>query len=148
MRETWEVWQALAFTSAVACAVLAAAVFTAFAIRPVRRLGRPLLVLVVVLLASLAVLVPTQSAVALGLEVAILGLGLGIVVLVSAASGSGVRDRLPQLLPGLPAVALVVGGLVIETGSTDGLYWLFAGVAAAIAVAVVDAWLTIAASDD
>jgi modulator of FtsH protease len=141
-------WQLLGFVSALASAVFAAALFLASVIRPARRSGGPMLVLVVGLLASVAVLVPEQSAVALGLEIAVLGLALGIVVLVEVTTGPGLRGRLPSLLPALPAVALVVGGLVIETGSVDaGLYWVFAGVTLGIVVALGDAWRAATSSD-
>jgi hypothetical protein len=141
-------WQLLGFVSALASAVFASALFLASVIRPARRNGGPMLVLVVGLLASVAVLVPEQSAVALGLEIAVLGLALGIVVLVEVTTGPGLRGRLPSLLPALPAVALVVGGLVIETGSVDaGLYWVFAGVTLGIVVALGDAWRAATSSD-
>lgn len=147
MSEALYDWQLLAFVSALASAVFAAALFLASAIRPTQRHGSPLLVLVVGLLASLAVLVPRQSAVALGLEVSALGLGLGIVVLVQGTTGPGLRGRLPSLLPALPAVALIVGGLLSETGSVDdGLYWIFAGVAVGIAVALGDGWRSLTPS--
>lgn len=142
-------WAIVALAAAVACAVLAGAVFLATVIRPARREDGtspgPLLLLGTGLLVALAVLVPRQGEVALGLEVALLGLALGIVVLVRITTGGLSRHELLTLLPALPAVAFVVGGLLIETDAAAGFFWALAGIAIGVVVALREAWLELVA---
>jgi len=141
VRGTQDLWQEIGFATSVASAVLVGAVLLA-AIRPSGRQHGPalLVLLVTLLLASLVVLSVGQSEVALGFEISVLGLGLGVVTVVHAASDTTPGPRWHKVLPMLPAVGLVVGGILLETDSTAGFTWTFAAIAVGLAVAVDRAW--------
>ncbi len=147
VRSLQDYWQASAFTAALCCVVLIGAVLVVAAVRPAGRSRGPslLALLVVLLLAGLVVLSVGQSEVALGLEIAVLGLGLGIVTGVQAATKVGTEPLWRSLSAMLPAAALVVGGILLETDSTSGFLWTFAAIALGLVLAVERAWAMVAA---
>lgn len=138
-------WVPVGLATATAGAVLLGVLLV---IAAVRRAARSRAVgPVVLLLVSLAVLATAQSAVAVGLEVAVLGLALGIATVVLVASGPAHAAGWPDLLPLLPAVGLVVGGILVETDTASGFLWTFGGVVAGLVLAVQGTWSTATADE-
>jgi len=148
-------WADFAVASAAATAALTGLTFVAVSInlrailddgwlpgRAVQTVG----LLLCLLLVSLCVLVPGQTATALGLEVIGAAAVLGLATVIWAATTRWPDDEpagwrwtaLAVVL--LPVALLLVGGTSIATSSLGGLYWVFAAVVVGIAAAVLNAW--------
>lgn len=99
---------------------------------------------------SLAGLLPVQGDLALGIEVVVLG---GIALWFTIDSAVKVirgRDTAPLIeamiksgIGILPALAFVVGGIVLVAGSGEGIWWVAGGIAGAITVSVLNAWVVL-----
>lgn len=151
-----EAWHDLAVATVGACAALAGLIFVAVSLNLARileleglagRAGRTLGLLVALLAAGIAVLVPGQSRLALGVELVVAGVLVG---------GSAIpplhRGRvdpasplhwllLPAAIVLTPAAALVVAGIGVATGAGGGLFWLAGAMAVGIAGAVLNSWV-------
>jgi modulator of FtsH protease len=144
----------------VACASAAAAlsglVFVAISINVDRivkyegladRALETIMLLVGALVASVISLVPGQSTDALGIELLVVA-GLFLVTIVTLISRGVNPAKAPRgwlisrvgvsVLGSLP---IVIGGLSLIVGSGGGLYWVFAGIVAAIVGGVLNAWV-------
>jgi hypothetical protein len=148
-------WSDLFVMAGGASAALAGLVFVAVSINIERILaldGMPdralqaLLQLLAVVVFSLFVLVPGQSNTALGLELLGLSipLAIGSLLLIDRAlraSGRWSRFDLRRFLVLAGTVPFVIAGasLLLEVGG--GIYWVLAGVAAALIGGVLSAWV-------
>jgi len=149
-------WSDLFVAVAGAGAALAGLVFVAVSINierilklpgvPARALATVLLLLVAVV-ASIFGLAPGQSTTALGIELLVTGLvAVGVIGrLVLQSEGASQRTRGSRLAnraltaAGTVPFALAGASLIAEAGG--GLYWLLAGVVAALIGAVINAWV-------
>jgi len=148
-------WSDLFVASAGASAALTGLLFVAVSVNIERILefsGLPeralqtLLLLLSVVAISLIGLVPGQTATALGVELLVLSVGFCTAIcwlLNRTVSGAREHERaalhLAYTLPG--ALAPVVGGVSLLAGAGGGLYWIAAGIIAAILGASVNAWV-------
>jgi hypothetical protein len=150
-------WEGFAVALAGAAAVLAGLVFVAVSINidrilPVRglpgRAGESVILFLTALTACAFVLVPHQPATALGVELLILGvLVLVLLVLIVMPALRG-PSRQPTTwhatrIVGIAAatVPIVLAGASLLHWLGGGLYWLVAGVLAALAVGTANAWV-------
>ena len=112
------------------------------------RAGETLTLLVGALIAASLVLLPEQSTTALGIEVVVIGLAVWTMVTIIEVRAR----RYPEYREHgayYPRVALlqvatlpaVVAGIILLTGSLDGLYVLAAGIMISFVVAVLNAWI-------
>jgi hypothetical protein len=111
-----------------------------------RALATVLLLLIVVIV-SIAGLIPGQSQTALGVELLVLGLVFGAqIVRFSLKSLSNPSQHLDWLfarllVAALGTVPIIVGGVSLLADGGGGLYWVAAGIAGAITGAVATAWV-------
>ena len=150
-------WEGFAVALAGAAAVLAGLVFVAVSINidrilPVRglpgRAGESVILFLTALIACAFVLVPHQPASALGVELLLLGLlALSLLLLIVMPAVRG-PSRQPTSwhaarIVGIVAVTLpiVLAGASLVHWLPGELYWLVAGVLAALLVGTANAWV-------
>lgn len=111
------------------------------------RAGTSIALLVLGTVVSLAGLIPHQTPLFFGLEVVAFGavcLGFAINTIVQLARTNRVSRTLSKSAPlVIPALLVVIGGVVVAAGGEDGLGLIAAGVLLAVAAAVVDAWVVL-----
>ena len=103
---------------------------------------------VVILVASIALLVPGQPATALGVELAVFAV-VGLVFQVNAARlmltlrvGAALPWRVAQSADGvLQMLVVLVGALFVTAGSATGLYLVAVGFVLIFVIALVNAWV-------
>jgi hypothetical protein len=138
-----------------AAAALSGLLFVAVSINLARVLAIPhmperaaetLFILVGVLVVASVGLVPGQTPTILGCEVAATGVlvwGVSLRGHVRAYADVVTRRWLPRRIVGTQAATLpfIIGGTLLITGRTSGLYWLVAGVIASFAAGIQNAWV-------
>lgn len=150
-----EPWSDLLVAAAGAGAALAGLVFVAVSINieailklegvPERAL-QTVVTLGIVVVVSLAGLVPGQSTTALGLELlvfsAAFAAGVAVLSMRSLPREGPVSWRASRIgVAALTAAPLVIGSVSMLAESGGGLYWIAAGIAACIIGAIANAWV-------
>jgi hypothetical protein len=150
-------WEGFAVALAGAAAVLAGLVFVAVSINidrilPVRglpgRAGESVILFLTALIACAFVLVPHQPATALGVELLILGLLVFVLLLLIVTPALRGPSRQPASwhatrIVGIAAVTIPIAlaGASLLHWLPGELYWLAAGVLAALVVGTANAWV-------
>jgi modulator of FtsH protease len=151
-----EAWSDFFVATAGSSAALAGLVFVAVSINIERILALPgvpdralqtLLLLLGALIVSFFGLAPGQSETAVGVELAATGAGL---VAVTGLLSSRIRARSTRPAADMVAIALLallgtapflISGLSLLAEAGGGLYWVLAGMVAAVLGAVINAWV-------
>lgn len=151
-----EAWSDLFVGAAGAGAALAGLVFVAVSINIDRILALPgvpdrglatVLLLLNVVVVSVFGLAPGQSTTALGLELLVTGLVVGIVIGALTLRSEGAAQRSPasiwinRMLAILGTWPFAIAGASLLAEAGGGLYWVLAGIVAALVGAVVNAWV-------
>jgi hypothetical protein len=149
-------WGDLFVATAGASAALAGLVFVAVSINierilefddlPERALGTVLL-LISVLFVSIIGLIPGQRDFAVGIELLVEGVVLGAVIVhleersLKQRSGPQRSPLGRRLVIAMGTWPLIIGGGSMIAGVGGGLYWTVGGILAAVAGAVINAWV-------
>jgi hypothetical protein len=149
-------WGDFALAAAGAAASLTGLIFVAVSInlrqildggRFPGRAAQTLAVLMCLVVVTLFVLMPGQSAAALGFEVIGAAALVALPTVVWAATATWPDDEprhwrwFAVLSALLPMGLLLVGGTALAAGSFGGLYWLGAAVVVGLAAGVFNAWV-------
>jgi hypothetical protein len=106
--------------------------------------------LILVLVTSMAVLLPGQTTVALGWEAVSFGLPVGLLQLWAAKLAKSARIQYNRpayewgmwmLVGQLQVLPFILGGISLIAGSGGGLYWLAAGTIAAFIFSMLSTWV-------
>lgn len=152
-----EDWNDFFVASAGASAALAGLVFVAVSINiewilkypglPVRAL-ETLLLLLGALVVSILTLIPYEELHTLGIVLTTEGLLITVAVGILTLRGFNGPDtaKLSRMISRLLLVAIgtvpfAIGGMILVSGNSDGLYWISAGVVGATVGAVLNAWV-------
>jgi modulator of FtsH protease len=99
---------------------------------------------------SLAGLLPVQGDVPFGIEVIVLGgvalwftVDSAVKVIRGRASATVAEAVIKAGIGILPALAFVIGGVLLALGLAAGLWWIAGGIGGAIVVAVINAWVVL-----
>ena len=148
-------WTEFFVAAAGASAALAGLVFVAVSINIERILAmegipdralQALMQLLAVVVFSLLALAPGQSNVALGLELVAMGLAITVAsvwLITRALKAHGITSPLDprRALVAAGTVPFVVAGVSLITEAGGGIYWVLAGVIAALIGGVLNAWV-------
>lgn len=154
---TLDGWHDFAATSAGASGALAGLIIVAISVNVKQilagsalpaRAGSTVAAIVVVLVSSLAMLIPNQSAVTLGFLVLAFGaaaLGFQIdasVRMLRSHDGPSIGRTLPTVVLHIGQLSgVIVGGIILATGNWDGLVHVAAGFISIFIVSIVNAWI-------
>jgi hypothetical protein len=151
-----EAWSDFFVATAGASAALAGLVFVAISINIERILSlagvpdralQTVQLLVGMVIVSFFALAPGQSETVVGAEIAATGAVLVVTTGLLTARIAALSDRPRPDIAGIALLALLgtapflVGGLSLLADSGGGLYWVLAGMVAAVLGAVVNAWV-------
>jgi hypothetical protein len=155
---TFAMWANFFMTAAGAAASLAGLVFVALSVNITRilqyphlpaRAGATIATLILILVCSMAVLIP-QTALALGAEILAFGICGWLLKTWSAyrAIRDGARAQRPAseaisetLLGQIQVLPFMVGGVLLMAGGDSGFYWVAGGVISAFVFSVFNGWV-------
>ena len=156
---TLEGWSEFFVATAGASAALAGLIIVAMSVNVelmitiagmTSRAASAIALLVLGTVVSLVGLIPHQPAVAVGVEIGILGMGgLGFAIdsmvkVFRARAGRPLYEALTKtLVLVIPALAVVVAGVLVAIGIEAGTYVLAFGVIAGMVAAVINAWVVL-----
>ncbi len=150
-------WHDLFVATAGASAALTGLIFVGVSINLTRILSFPnlpsralisLIVLVVILLISIAALIPGQPVFAIGVEVLITGISVWLIVLFADISIIKNSDKQYKkasfynlLFDQAAVLPYLVAAIFLLAGCNCGLYWIVAAFFLSIIKAITDAWV-------
>jgi modulator of FtsH protease len=152
-----ETWNAFASTAAGAAGALAGLIIVAISVNVKQilagsalpaRAGSTIAAIAVILVAALAMLIPAQSVVTLGFVVlgfAAVALGFQVdasVRMLRTHDGPSLARKVPTIVLHIGQFSgVIVGGILLAAGNTDGLFHLAAGFISIFIVSLVNAWV-------
>lgn len=155
--ELMEGWHDFAVATAGAAGALAGLIMVAVSVNIKEilageglpsRAGATIAAIVAIVVTSVAMLIPDQSALWLGLEIAVFGLVAlyfqvdAVRRLMRATTGAGPVSRaITSVMSIAQAVLLVVGGVILAAGLESGLGVVAAGVITIFIVSMSNAWV-------